>query len=134
MSHYLVNKAVRSLAVSALATIILVGSALTAPGTVLCLGPAHHCHLEAAAGANCNNNLLASPASAPRPRDGCPKGSRDFRLSVDSHRTDAMHAVAAAASPLFVISCLVEISSHPELSSAGFSATLQLHSAIVLRC
>lgn len=134
MSHYLVNRAVQRVAVNALATIILVGSALTAPGTVLCLGPGNHCHLEATAGANCSDGLPASHGAAPRPHDGCPKGSRDFRLSVDSHRTDAMHAVAPAASPLFVISCLVEISSHPELSSAGFSATLQLHSAIVLRC
>ncbi len=134
MSHHLLNKAVRSLAVNALATIILVGSALTAPGTVLCLGPGNHCHLEATAGANCSDDLPASRGAAPRPRDGCPSGSRDFRLSVDSHRTDTMRAIAIAASALFVISFFADFLSVREVPSAGFSAARKLRCAIILRC
>ncbi len=134
MRRYLLSKAVRIMAVNARATIMLVGSALTAPGTVLCLGPGNHCHLEAAAGANCNDNLLVSPASAPRPRDGCPKGSRDFRLSVDSHRTDTMRAIAIAAAALFVTFFVADFSSVREVAWAGFSAALNLRCPIILRC
>ncbi len=132
MALFSAKQTARSAAVNVLTMIILVGSALTAPGTVLCLGPGHHCHLEAAAGAICNNDLPGTHGLTPRPRDGCPKGSRDFRLSVDSHRTDTMGVIAVAAAALFIAPYPAETLSPRELLSRGFSAARQPHSAIVL--
>ncbi len=128
------NRGVRSVICKMLAFLVLVGGTLNTPGTVLCVGPGNHCHLEVVVGASCNDDLLGLHGSAPRARDGCPRGSKDFRLSVDSHRTDARPVIAVPAA-LFVASSLVESSPPSRSSSSGFPITRgSLYSAIVLRC
>ncbi len=82
------------------------------PDTFLCLGPHNHCHLEVVIGTSCQNNpddLRLRDHPAPKPADGCPRGSKDFRLSIDSHRTDNSQLFAPqAAATLIVVSRLID--------------------------
>ena len=118
-----------------LAALLLLGGA--EQGTVLCLGPSNHCHLETVVGASCSEQLPVSDSSAPSPRDGCPKGSKDLRLGVDTHRSNNTSVVAAFAPMLAVVTGVVEPSKHsheePYLSRsprAQQSRTL----TVILRC
>ena len=119
-----------------LAAVMFFGSAATIPNTVLCTGPGGHCHLETVAGESCDEQASPSPARDSRPSDGCPKGSRDFRTSVDSHRSDNRSFV--------VTSSLIRALSSPIVRSAMAPAGVSLlpvprpwqssPSTIVLRC
>jgi hypothetical protein len=100
----------RSVACYVLAVLILVGETVMTPDTVLCLGPGNHCHLETVVGASCNEQLPISDSSAPAPRDGCPKGSKDLRLGVDTHRNDNTFVAAVFAPVLAVATGVVELS------------------------
>src|ERR1700682_3588918 len=44
---------------------------------------------------------------AARPEDGCPEGSKDFRLGVDTQRTENTRVTAALSALLIVASNLV---------------------------
>src|SRR6516162_8965065 len=92
-----------------LAFAVLASGLLISPDTVLCLGPRNHCHLEMVIGTSCNNDMPGPHGSASHPPDGCPRGSKDFRLSVDAHRTDNSRLIAVPALMLFVASGLMEI-------------------------
>jgi hypothetical protein len=128
------KRSVQSAVARLLALVMFVGSTLIAPGTVLCLGPGNHCHLEVTAGAECNSFVPGSEVPASGPRDGCPTGSKDFRISVDSHRTDTMGVIALATMPVLIAWCPVEISPLWRLSPTRFSIARELNSAPVLRC
>ena len=87
-----------------LAVIVLTGAAVITPDTVLCVA-ADHYHLELVVGASCNNFVpgLTGPHSpGSQPKDGCPKGSKDFRLVVDSQRADNTRAIVAPAAIMLV--------------------------------
>lgn len=74
---------------------------------------------------------------ASQPQDGCPRGSKDFRLSVDSNRIDHTRVIAAPAPMLCVTAAVAEISRPLTLrpSFPGFLIVREAqHSAIVLRC
>jgi hypothetical protein len=75
--------------------LLLVGAS---PAVVICWGPGDHCHLETVVGSSCNEQISVSKSSAPR--DGCPKGSKDFKLHADTHRSD--NSFNAAAFPPFL--------------------------------
>jgi hypothetical protein len=89
-----------------LAALVLLSG--TAQGTVLCLGPGGHCHLETVVGASCGEQLAVSGRSLPAPPDGCPKGSKDIRLGIDTHRNDNTSFVAGLTSVLRVAIGVVE--------------------------
>jgi hypothetical protein len=107
---------------------------LIIPGTVLCLGPGNHCHLEMTAGPDCNADLAGSQAPAHRPRDGCPKGSRDFQLRVDCHRGDIMRIVGVTVAALFTVPVPIGISLPPRPAAPGYSIARELNSTSVIRC
>jgi hypothetical protein len=122
---------------NALALVMLTSGILISPDTVLCLGPHHHCHLEVVVGSSCNNDPPGARGSAPGPSDGCPRGSKDFRLSVDSHRIDNSRVLAAPAAMLFAISGRIRISDGSSLRPSypgSLVAWEPQHSEIVLRC
>ena len=128
-----VNRTLRS-AASCMLAVLLLTSALVAQNAVLCLGPGNHCHLETIAGCG---DVSISHGSAPRPQDGCPKGSKDIRLGVDTHRTDNTRVTAASSVLLGTGSGLLEvpITSHLGRFFSRFPTLLELqHSTIVLRC
>jgi len=77
------------------ALLLLTGSATT-PDAVLCSGPGNHFHIETVLGTSCNARLQTRRASVPHLPDGCPEGSRDFRLNVDSHPSDSLSLLAEA--------------------------------------
>jgi len=81
-----------------LAVFLLAGGTAIRPDTVQCLGPSGHSHLETIVGESCSKRLPVSDTSAPRLRDGCPRGSKDFRLGVDARRSDTRSAVALLGS------------------------------------
>ena len=86
MTH--VSRAPNKLFSGLLAAALLISAAATTPETVWCVGPGHHCHVETILGFSCNDQLSEHGIATPRLPDGCPKGSKDFRLSVDTHRSD----------------------------------------------
>jgi hypothetical protein len=86
----------------AFAILISVGRTAMTPDRVLCVGPGNHYHLETVVGASCNEPLPVSEGSAPRTRDGCPKGSKDLRLGVDTHR-GKNPSVAGTFAPLLSV-------------------------------
>lgn len=92
-----------------LAALLLLGAVVMAPEPVLCVGPGNHYHLETVLGASCNGSLSASDSSAPGPRDGCPKGSRDLRLNVDTHRSDNAADAATFTPVLTVATCAAKL-------------------------
>jgi hypothetical protein len=120
-----------------LAAFLLLGGIVITPGTVLCVGPGNHCHLETAVGASCSEEGPVSDPSTPRPRDGCPKGSRDLRLSVDTHRSDNAIGVATFTLLLTVAMGVIEPSrlsnerSHPGRSLRVHDSP---HLIVILRC
>jgi hypothetical protein len=132
-----VSWSIRSAVSKVLALLMLAGGALIPPDTVLCLGPSNHCHLEVVVGAGCTGQIKPHSA-APRLPDGCPRGSKDFRLRVDSHRTNDARVIAApVAMMLLVASGLVALSHRPFSKSltAGFPRDGESHLlSIVLRC
>ena len=69
------------------AVIMLLTCTVIAPGAVLCSGPGSHFHVETVLGTSCNVRVQGGGTSTPRLPDGCPEGSRDFRLKLDSHRS-----------------------------------------------
>jgi hypothetical protein len=87
------------------AALVLMGGPAMSGDVVLCAGPGNHCHFEIPFGANCESQHPVNQ-SAPQPRDGCPKGSRDLKLAVDTHRTASKLAqftslvMASSAIPL----------------------------------
>jgi hypothetical protein len=116
------------------ALVLLAGAA---QNTVLCLGPGNHCHLETFVGASCGEQLPISDSSAPAPRDGCPKGSKDLRLGVDTHRSDNTSVIAAFAPVLAVATGVLELSklSHQKPCPSRFPRTQEARIlTIVLRC
>lgn len=119
------------------AILLLIVGSVTGPDTVLCLGPAGHSHIEIVVGASCAEPLPASRRSAPRPRDGCPRGSKDYRLGVDTHRNDA-RATSAALASAFVApvggASLVATSRQVLTASRFLSVQEAPSSTIVLRC
>lgn len=119
-----------------LAAFLLLGGTVITPDTVLCVGPGNHCHLETAVGASCSEGPVADP-STPRPRDGCPKGSRDLRLSVDTHRSDNGIGTATFTLLLTVAIGVIEPSRlSNERSHSGRSLRVQgsPHLTVILRC
>src|SRR6266851_7885413 len=118
-----------------LALVLLVGGTATRPDTVLCLGPGNHYHFETVVGASCSERAPASSSSAPR--DGCPRGSKDLRLGVDSHRSENTSVVAALAPVLTVATGVVrlfELSRQEPYPSRFSDAQEPPSSTIVLRC
>jgi hypothetical protein len=85
---------------NSLMAILLVSGALITPGTVLCIGPGHHYHLEDPIGDSCSTRLPTTGHSAPSVPDGCPKGSRDIDLSVAARSTDKGIAAFLFCPPL----------------------------------
>ena len=85
----------------ALAILILIAGTAISPNSVLCLGPGNHCHLETIVGASCSDHVPVSDRATPSPRDGCPKGSKDVRLGVDTHRTNK--SPVATSPPILAI-------------------------------
>jgi hypothetical protein len=137
MHPYGVSWAMRNAVSNVVAFVILASGVLILPDNVLCLGPRNHCHLEVVVGTSCNNDLPGPHGSASEPSDGCPRGSKDFRLSVDSHRVDSSRLLATSSAMLFVASSLIEIShvSSSRLPLSGFQVAREsLRSKIVLRC
>lgn len=127
---------IRSAVFNLLAFVMLASGVLIPLDIVLCLGPRNHCHLEVVVGGSCNNVLAERQGAAPRLPDGCPRGSKDFRLSIDSHRMENSRLIGAPAAISFFASCLVQISDRSSsILFSGFSVTRKpQHSTIVLRC
>jgi hypothetical protein len=96
-------------AVSNVLAIVMLASVLIPPDTVLCLRPRNHCHLEVVVGASCSDQMEPQRPSRRLP-DGCPKGSKDFRVSADSHRTDYTLFIVAPVRvrPLWSMTCTCE--------------------------
>jgi hypothetical protein len=130
------SRAIRSIFLVMLALLVLLVGALNTMGTLLCVGPGNHYHLEMVFGGGCGDGLPASGHQAPRPRDGCPRGSKDYRLAVDSHRSDNTRLSRAPAAVLVVLSGLVEFSnlSQPREIVLSFRTPGLSHSTVVLRC
>ena len=89
-----------------LAAALLLGGTAMAPDSVLCLGPGNHCHFETVVAASCSERVPASSNSAPR--DGCPRGSKDFRVGLDTHRCDNNFVATAFAQVLSMATALLE--------------------------
>ena len=79
------------------AILISLSGTVMLPGSVLCVGPGNHCHFETVVGASCDGSLSAPIPASPRPRDGCPKGSRDLRLGVDTQRGNKSSVIQSLA-------------------------------------
>ena len=94
---------------SIMLAIVMLASVLIPPDTVLCLGPRNHWHLEVVVGASCSDQMEPQRPSRRLP-DGCPKGSKDFRVSADSHRTDYTLFIVAPVRvrPLWSMTCTCE--------------------------
>jgi hypothetical protein len=121
-----------------LAVIVLTGAAVIRPDTVLCVG-ADHYHLEIVVGASCNNfvpGLTRPHSTGSQPKDGCPKGSKDFRLAVDSQRADNTSAIVVPAAIMLVAYGVVEVrnASYSRVSLPLSTVSQSRHSSIVLRC
>jgi hypothetical protein len=122
-----------------LAVFLLAGATAVRPDTVMCLGPGGHSHLETVVGESCNECLAVPDRPAPRPLDGCPRGSKDFRLGVDTHRNDVSSTVASLASVLAGPAANAPLAISPQLApnpSVFLSVSVQKppRSTIVLRC
>jgi len=103
--------------------------------SVLCLGPGNHCHFETVVGASCNQTIPASDSAAPSPRDGCPKGSKDLRLGVDTHRGDNTSFVAEFAPVLAAVTGAVKLLAHQEPYLSRFPRAQEARIlTTVLRC
>jgi hypothetical protein len=121
-----------------LAVIVLTGAAVITPDTVLCVA-ADHYHLELVVGASCNNFVpgLTGPHSpGSQPKDGCPKGSKDFRLVVDSQRADNTRAIVAPAAIMLVATGVAVVwnASYSRVRLPLSTVSQSRHSSIVLRC
>jgi hypothetical protein len=119
-----------------LAILISLGGALMRPDGVLCVGPGNHCHFETIVGASCDEPSTASD-TAPRPQDGCPKGSKDLRLGVDTHRADNNPRMAASAPRLAIASGVVDPAElcHRQLTELRLPGTPQSRIlTTILRC
>lgn len=120
-----------------LALVTLLSGSIMTPEAVLCVGPGNHCHLETVVGTSCNSDVPAAHGSAPQPQDGCPRGSKDFRLTVDTHRTDNTCTIATFVAAALLVASGIELQSYPPsiqfLSRLPIPQMLQ-HSTIVLRC
>jgi hypothetical protein len=121
-----------------LAIIVLTGAAVITPDTVLCVG-ADHYHLELVVGVSCNNFVpgLTGPHSpGSQPNDGCPKGSKDFRLVVDSQRADNTRAIVAPAAIMLVATGVAVVwnASYSRVRLPLSTVSQSRHSSIVLRC
>jgi hypothetical protein len=131
-----VSWSIRNAVSKVLALFMLAGGALIPPDTVFCLGPSNHCHLEVVVGTGCSGQSKTHSA-APRLPDGCPRGSKDFRLRIDSHRTNDARVIAApVAMMLLVASGLVALSHRPfSKSLTEFPPDGESHLlSFVLRC
>jgi hypothetical protein len=121
-----------------LAVIVLTGAAVITLDTVLCVA-ADHYHLELVVGASCNNFVqgLTGPHSpGSQPKDGCPKGSKDFRLVVDSQRADNTRAIVAPAAIMLVATGVAVVwnASYSRVRLPLSTVSQSRHSSIVLRC
>jgi hypothetical protein len=121
-----------------LAVIVLTGAAVITPDTVLCVA-ADHYHLELVVGASCNNFVpgLTGPHSpGSQPKDGCPKGSKDFRLVVDSQRADNTRAIVAPPAIMLVATGVAVVwnASYSRVRLPLSTVSQSRHSSIVLRC
>ena len=120
-----------------LAAIVLVSGALITPGTVLCIGPGHHCHLENPIGDSCNTRLPARDQSGPNVPDGCPKGSKDISLSVPALSSGKGIAAFLFCSPLALTAAYVLVwtlsRAAPSFTEAVRTGTPQ-RSTTILRC
>jgi hypothetical protein len=117
------------------ATLISVGGTAMTPDRVLCVGPGSHYHLETVVGASCNEPLPFSESSTPR--DGCPKGSKDLRLGVDTHRGKNPFVAGTFAPILTVatgsIGALEILHEGPNLPRSP-RAQLSRTTTVILRC
>jgi hypothetical protein len=136
MQPFHMNRAIRSTFLVMLALLIFLFSALNTMGTVLCVGPGNHYHLEIVVGGGCGNGPPPSRHQAPRPPDGCPRGSKDYRLAVDTHPSDNPRVIEAPAVALLMFSGLVEFSnlSQPRETFLSFRTPGVSHSTLILRC
>jgi hypothetical protein len=136
VQSFSVSRAIRSTILVVLVLLVVLVGALNTMGTLLCVGPGNHYHLEMVIGGACGDGLPASRDRAPRPRDGCPRGSKDYRLAADTHRSDNTRLSRAPAAVLVVLSGLVEFSnlSQPRETFLSLRALGLPHSTIVLRC
>jgi hypothetical protein len=121
-----------------LVVIVLTGAAVITPDTVLCVA-ADHYHLELVVGASCNNFVpgLTGPHSpGSQPKDGCPKGSKDFRLVVDSQRADNTRAIVAPPAIMLVATGVAVVwnASYSRVRLPLSTVSQSRHSSIVLRC
>jgi hypothetical protein len=136
MQRFHVSRAIRGTFLVVLVLLILVDGAVNTTGTVLCVGMGNHYHLEMVIGGGCGDSVPASRRQALRPRDGCPSGSKDYRLAVDIHRSGNTCLSGTPAAVLLVLSSLVEFSnlSHPRERFFSFRTSDVSHSTLVLRC
>jgi len=117
-----------------LASSALVGIVAIAPGTVVCVGPGSHCHLENPIGGSCNSSEPSERSSSRAP-DGCPRGSRDFQLSVAAHHDVGIAAFISSPPPAparaAALSAAPRAAPH-YIGAAGLAAPP--NSTVVLRC
>ena len=119
-----------------LSAALFISAVATTPDTVLCMGPGHHCHLETMLGAGCNDSLQDPGFSTHQLPDGCPKGSKDFRLSVVTHRSDGRALLASDAVHLKTSarSDTVAGFSRAHVTISRLTRSLQSPPNTVLRC
>ena len=121
---------------NSLAVIVLVSGALVTPGTVLCIGPGHHCHLENPIGDSCSTPLPAPNRPATNVPDGCPRGSRDITLSVPARSTDngiaALFCPPLTVAAAYIATCTLS-RAEPSFVGAARAAAPQ-RSTTILRC
>ncbi len=92
---------IRSVLAYLIALVTLAAAVVAAARPVLCVGPDNHCHVEAIVAVTCQSRSAGPHRSVPE--DGCPQGSKDLRLTVDTHRTNYLSSNAVAPS-VFMIS------------------------------
>ena len=90
-----------------LVALVVLGAISIPPETVLCVGPGNHCHLEAVVGASCGEQEPRATNAAPR--DHCPKGSKDIRVSFPARRSDKHFTATAFVMALAVSPALVKL-------------------------
>jgi hypothetical protein len=117
-----------------LATVVLLSSAMTMPGAVLCIGPGNHCHFENPLGESCGWQFPVRNDSMPEPSDGCPKGSRDVTLRVPARPSENALAAPLFTPALTVIEGAVQLLTLPSreyLFTQGVGAALQRSTTIL---
>lgn len=120
-------------------TILLSAGAFPSTGTVLCIGPGHHCHFENPMGDSCATRASAlDHSAAPKAPDGCPKGSRDVTLSIPVRPSEKGIAALAFNPPLAVLAGnvrnLMLFPIRTPFAGDALAKTPQRSSSTILRC